>query len=120
MTGGGMDWDTLAIDGQGHLRDLAAAPTYRPPADITWTAAAEWPILWGEFVCVARDDGGHDINLRAVSEVFEDVGGRWVLVVDHLAFCRWEAARGDRPAVPRPARAVALQRVFVSHPKVHS
>lgn len=114
-----MDWSGLELDGRGELVDVTRVPTLAPPPDFTWTPAADWPILWGESVAIAHDDGTHQHNLMAVSEITTDLAGSWVLVTSVETYAAWVTLPpDDRPPVPRPAKSVEARRVWVSHPRV--
>lgn len=113
------DWDDLAIDGHGNLCDLAAAPTFPPPPDYTWTLIEQFELLTPVFGQVAADASTWGQNrqiMRVVSDLYSDSSGRWVRLVTDKQWDAWQAIpAGVRPPFPRWARAVSVQYVWVMH-----
>lgn len=115
------DWGNIAFDARGQLVDVTDPVEPGPPPDMTWTqielhALTGGPLM-GTMVAISSDRL-IELYLVAVSDIFTDEAGAWVLLVPYDRYCTWgHLPAKDRPRTPTPARAVAAKHVWVMHPK---
>lgn len=114
MTPEGSRWEDLAFDESGRLVDLNGPVEFvefGPPAPITWVAVDDVVEPFGRRSAV-MNSRGPQYDLRVVSDVFEDAGGRYVHVAGEDQWWAW-VAEPDRARPDRPSRAVCWPSRYV-------
>jgi hypothetical protein len=110
-----VDWDSLAFDPSGELRDLSNTQRVfwgpPPPAPAPVHVTEPESVIGRRLILV--QERGPVYDLCAASEVWTDGSGSWIKIVEDWRWHTWANTPAYRDRTPQCPRAVAHPTVNV-------